>query len=76
MMERKQLAEKLELGSEEILAALTHTLHKYGFAGVQIVSFAVVPEDEAPFKSMAIDAPCPVRCVVLPDGRIRCEPQC
>ena len=73
--ENKQLAKSLEKDAEDLLREMTQVLAKRGIVGVQVVSFAAGEVAAAPFE-MADGSPCPVRCVVLPDGRIRCEPLC
>ena len=71
----KELASTLENEVTELLKAMSNTLNEKGFSGLRVVSFAVQEIEAAPM-ALAAGTPCPVRCVVLPDGRVRCEPQC
>ena len=73
--EKKRLAESLEKEVEELLGEMTKLLVDRGIEDTQVVSFSVGEVTAMPLR-MADGTPCPVRCVVLPDGRVRCEPRC
>ena len=78
--EKKQLAQRIEGSIGTLLAGMTAVLHENGLEGLEVVSFSVgeAPGEEGPsvFMAMADGTPCPVRCVPLPDGRVRCRPRC
>ena len=77
-MEQKirQTAKKLEDQADDILAAFTEALKRQGIEDIEVVSFAVRLSESMDVDVAKSASPCPVRCVVLPDGRVRCEPQC
>jgi len=77
--EKKQLAKKMEDRIRDVLVGMTAVLHEQGFEGFEVVSFSVgEPSDGEPslLTAMADRTPCPVRCEVLPDGRVECRPRC
>ncbi len=79
--EKKQLAQDIEDRIGALLAGMTAVLRDNGFEGLEVVGFTVGDEPEeaggpSVLMAMADGTPCPVRCVPLPDGSVRCLPQC
>lgn len=79
LVEKKQLAKSMEDRIEHLLVGMTAVLREQGFEDLQVVSFAVgesTDGESSVLMEMVDGTPCPVRCYVLPDGSVRCEPKC
>ena len=77
--EKKNLAKRMEERIDHLLVGMTAILREQGFAGFEVVSFSVGESSDGEpslFRAMADGTPCPVRCDVMPDGSVKCEPKC
>lgn len=75
--DRANLARQLEKKSPELLAAMTQALRARGIEGVRVVSFELEGDADGDTATiLAAAEPCPTKCVVTPQGGIRCFPDC